>query len=158
VQPKDVPMEEASSENDVTRRDFLSTAAMTVGLAVSLGVAAIYSLKYLVPAKKEVKYVDVLVGNLSGLPDGASLEFVDGLGKKAILINNKGNLSAFSKICTHLGCEVEWEAEKKVFFCPCHHGYFDASGKNIAGPPPRPLDKYKVTVKDGNIYVSVREV
>ena len=158
MQAKNMPMEEDSSGKDMSRRDFLSNAAMTVGLVLSLGTAAIYSLKYLVPAKKKVKYVDVLVGNLSELPDGASLEFVDGLGKKAILINNKGKLSAFSKICTHLGCEVEWEAEKKVFFCPCHHGYFDASGKNIAGPPPRPLDKYKVTVKDGNIYVSVREV
>ncbi len=142
----------------MTRRDFFSTAAMTVGLVLSLGTAAIYGLKYLVPGKKKIKYVDILVGNVGDLPDGASLEFLDGLGKKAILINNKGKISAFSKICTHLGCEVEWQADKKEFFCPCHKGHFNADGKNIAGPPPRPLDRYKVTVKDGNIYVSVREV
>jgi cytochrome b6-f complex iron-sulfur subunit len=151
-------MEENSSDSGVTRRDFLSSAAMTVGLVLSIGTAAIYSLKYLVPAKKKAKYVDILVGNVKGLPNGASLEFLDGMGKKAILINNDGKISAFSKICTHLGCEVEWEPEKKEFFCPCHHGYFNANGKNIAGPPPRPLDKYKVTIKDGNIFVSVREV
>ena len=145
-------------DEKMTRRDFFSTAAMTVGLVLSIGTAAIYSLKYLVPAKRKIKFVDVLVGNIKQLPDGSSLEFIDGLGKKAILINDKGTLSAFSKICTHLGCEVEWQADKKQFFCPCHKGYFDASGKNIAGPPPRPLDAYKVTVKDGNVYVSVREV
>jgi len=142
----------------VTRRDFLSNAAMTVGLVLSLGTAAIYSLKYLVPGKRKLKYVNVLVGSTKDLPEGASLEFLDGLGRKAILINNKGKIEAFSKICTHLGCEVEWQPEKRVFFCPCHKGYYDANGKNIAGPPPRPLSTYKVTVKDGNIYVSVREV
>lgn len=149
---------DAIENNTITRRDFLSNAAMTVGLVLSLGTAAIYGLKYLVPGKRKLKYVDVLVGNTKDLPDGASLEFLDGLGRKAILINNNGKIEAFSKICTHLGCEVEWHADKRIFFCPCHKGYYDANGKNIAGPPPRPLSTYKVKVKNGNIYVYMREV
>ncbi len=150
--------EETIKKTGETRREFLTDAAMTVGLVLSLGTAAIYSLKYLVPAKKKFKYTEILVGNTKDLPNGASLEFLDGLGRKAILINNDGKIEALSKICTHLGCEVEWEPEKKQFFCPCHKGYYDANGKNIAGPPPRPLSKFKVKVKEGgNIFVSIKE-
>ena len=150
--------EEVMKGNGETRREFLTDAAMTVGLVLSLGTAAIYSLKYLVPAKRKFKYTEILVCNTADLPNGASLEFLDGLGRKAILINNEGKIEALSKICTHLGCEVEWEPQKKVFFCPCHNGFYNAEGKNIAGPPPRPLEKFKVKVKDGgNIYVSIKE-
>ena len=75
-----------------------------------------------------------------------------------VILNNNGKVKAFSKICTHLGCEVEWHAQKKEFFCPCHEGFFNADGKNIKGPPPRPLNEFKVTVKDDNVYVALEEV
>ena len=50
------------------------------------------------------------------------------------------NVHAFSATCTHLGCQVHWEADKKRFLCPCHGGVYDAGGRVIEGPPPRPLD------------------
>ncbi|MBW1646032.1 MAG: Rieske (2Fe-2S) protein [Deltaproteobacteria bacterium] len=131
---------------------------MTLGVVASLGTSAYYGIRYLVPAKKEAKFTDVLVGTVSELPVNGAKEFIDNQGKKAILVNNGKEIKAFSKICTHLGCEVEWQAEKKHFFCPCHEGFFDANGKNIAGPPPRPLNEYKVTVKDDNIFVALKEV
>ena len=149
------------SGNDVeqpARRDFLANVAMAAGLVVSLGVAAGYSIRYLVPKKRVPRYMDVLVGNLKGLPPGEAREFMDTRGHKGILINNQGAVKAFSKICTHLGCEVEWKDTEGKFYCPCHEGFFDAEGKNIAGPPPRPLDEYKVTLKDDNIYVAMEEV
>jgi cytochrome b6-f complex iron-sulfur subunit len=148
---------EKTSE-ELSRRDFLANTAMTLGLVGSLGAGAVYSVKYLVPAKKKAKFIDVLMGNLKNLPAGTAREFIDGQGKKALLVNNGQEIKAFSKICTHLGCEVEWHAEKKEFYCPCHEGFFDANGKVLAGPPPRPLDEYKVTVKDDNIFVALKEV
>ena len=143
---------------ELTRRDFLANTAMTIGLVASLGTGIFYGIKYLVPEKKKVKFIEVLVGNVRELPVNSAKEFIDNQGKKAILVNNGQEIKAFSKICTHLGCEVEWQAEKKQFFCPCHEGFFDANGKNIAGPPPRPLNEYKVTVKDDNIFVALKEV
>ena len=150
-------MKEKSGE-ELSRRDFLANTAMTLGLVASLGTGAYYGIRTLVPPVKKVKFTDVLVGNITELPANSSKEFIDNQGKKAILVNNGKEIKAFSKICTHLGCEVEWQGEKKQFFCPCHKGFFDANGKNIAGPPPRPLDEYKVAIKDDNIFVALKEV
>jgi cytochrome b6-f complex iron-sulfur subunit len=140
------------------RRDFLANVAMTGGLVVSLGVAAVYGVSYLVPKKKVASYIDVLVSNMAELLPGTAREFTDLSGRKGILVNNGGNVKAFSKMCTHLGCEVEWKERDKQFYCPCHEGYFNAEGKNISGPPPRPLDEFTVTVKDDNVFVALEEV
>ena len=55
--------------------------------------------------------------------------------------------------CTHAGCAVQWKAGDKKFFCPCHQGYFDELGKNVSGPPPRPLDRLPVEVVNGEMIV-----
>ena len=136
------------------RRDFLSSFAMGVGLVVSFCTSAIYGLKYLLPIKRRKKKIDVLIAKVDELKPGETLNFLDENGRKAILINVDGKIKAFSRICTHLGCEVEWLPDEKIFFCPCHLGKYDENGKNIAGPPPRPLDQFKVTIKDNYIYVT----
>jgi menaquinol-cytochrome c reductase iron-sulfur subunit len=61
--------------------------------------------------------------------------------------------TVFSPTCTHLGCMVQWNGNAHEFLCPCHAGIFDDSGKNIAGPPPRALDRYDVKVENGRLYV-----
>lgn len=64
---------------------------------------------------------------------------------------------ALSATCTHLGCQVRWEAEEKKFRCPCHGGVYDASGKVLEGPPPRPLDGIEARIDgpDGSVLVRV---
>lgn len=62
---------------------------------------------------------------------------------------------AMSNICTHLGCHIRWIAEQNHFFCPCHNGVFDIAGNVIAGPPPRPLNRYDVKVEEGQLLVLV---
>ena len=62
---------------------------------------------------------------------------------------------AMSNICTHLGCHIRWIAEQNNFFCPCHNGVFDISGSVLAGPPPRPLDRYDVKVENDQLFVLV---
>lgn len=54
---------------------------------------------------------------------------------------------AFSATCTHLDCIVEYHADRKRIFCNCHGGEYDLQGKNVAGPPPRPLTAYTVKVE-----------
>jgi len=58
----------------------------------------------------------------------------------------EGEFRAFSATCTHLDCIVEYRPEQKVIWCNCHNGRYDLTGRNIAGPPPRPLEAYKVNV------------
>ncbi len=144
-------------EREVSRRDFLANAAMTVGVVASFGVAGAHAVRFILPPEKKGRPVEVLMATLDELPPGASKEFLYGAGRKGILVNVDGKIKTFSKICTHLGCEVEWIPDKRIFFCPCHEGVFDENGVNVSGPPPRPLDEFEVKVEGNNIFVKVME-
>lgn len=63
---------------------------------------------------------------------------------------------AFSAICTHLGCLVDWKKDQKQMVCPCHGGCFDVEGKVVAGPPPVPLPRYPVSIEAGQILVRLK--
>lgn len=63
------------------------------------------------------------------------------------------SVTAFDPACTHLGCAYHWEAAKNEFICPCHASAFSIEGKVLAGPAPRPLDRYVVTVAAGKISI-----
>jgi cytochrome b6-f complex iron-sulfur subunit len=73
--------------------------------------------------------------------------------KLFILRDEKGFLS-FSAHCTHLGCMVSWNRDHHMFLCPCHGGKFDMEGRNMEGPPPRPLDAFTLRL-DNNGYLVV---
>jgi cytochrome b6-f complex iron-sulfur subunit len=51
---------------------------------------------------------------------------------------------AFSATCTHLDCIVEFRKDKQLMWCNCHNGQYDLTGRNVGGPPPKPLTAYKV--------------
>jgi Rieske Fe-S protein len=63
---------------------------------------------------------------------------------------------AMSATCSHLGCQVHWDAKSKHFRCPCHGGVYDASGKVLGGPPPRPLGVLDARVETANDAVLVK--
>ncbi|MFQ5665335.1 MAG: ubiquinol-cytochrome c reductase iron-sulfur subunit [Candidatus Binatia bacterium] len=63
---------------------------------------------------------------------------------------------AMSAWCTHKGCIVKWEVERRLFACPCHQGMFDGRGNVISGLPLRPLRRFRVGVVGGDLYVSRR--
>jgi Rieske Fe-S protein len=63
---------------------------------------------------------------------------------------------AMSATCSHLGCQVHWDAKSKHFRCPCHGGVYDGSGKVLEGPPPRPLDVLDARVETANDAVLVK--
>ena len=70
-----------------------------------------------------------------------------------VLTDNGRDYVAMSNICTHLGCRVRWITDRNLFFCPCHNGQFDKEGRVIAGPPPRPLDRYEVRVEGDQLFI-----
>jgi Rieske Fe-S protein len=57
------------------------------------------------------------------------------------------DVRAFNALCTHVDCTVKHRPERGDIFCSCHDGVYDLNGKNIAGPPPRPLEAYQVTLR-----------
>ena len=85
---------------------------------------------------------------LNSLPEGERVRVM--MGVTPIEVTRTGDeVTAHSLWCTHLGCEVKWNGERKKYFCPCHEGVYNAKGFPISGPPPRPLDQLQVTVADG---------
>lgn len=148
----------AKGKNEgMTRREFLLNTAVGAGLVASFGTGAVYAYKFVVPKKKPVRLHKVYLCPLQKIPPGGTFEFEDMQGKKAILINLDGKIKAFSQICTHLGCTVEWRPDKKEFYCPCHEGRFDVEGRVLSGPPPRPLDEFEVVVEENLVYVKLKE-
>jgi len=75
----------------------------------------------------------------------------------AILIKDaNGELKAFSAVCTHLGCIVQYRSDISQIWCACHNGHFDLNGRNVEGPPPKPLEQYVVNVRADQIVVNKR--
>ncbi len=73
----------------------------------------------------------------------------------AFVAAGPAGFSVFSPICSHLGCSVGWNEEKKLFQCPCHGGVYDASGKVVSGPPPKPLTRFETKVEDEKLFIRV---
>ena len=75
----------------------------------------------------------------------------------AIVIRTPGGeLRAFAGTCTHLACTVQYRPDLHRIWCACHDGQYDINGRNVAGPPPRPLEAYDVNVKDDDIVITRR--
>jgi menaquinol-cytochrome c reductase iron-sulfur subunit len=71
---------------------------------------------------------------------------------------NADTFIAFSINCTHLGCPVRWLAEANLFMCPCHGGVYYQDGAVAAGPPPLPLPRYLVRVKNGDVQIRTSSI
>jgi Rieske Fe-S protein len=69
-------------------------------------------------------------------------------GKPCLVIRTPdGDVRAFNAVCTHVDCTVEFRADKGEIICNCHNGVYDLNGKNVSGPPPRPLELYRVALR-----------
>jgi cytochrome b6-f complex iron-sulfur subunit len=71
-----------------------------------------------------------------------------------LIMNNDGTYRALSATCTHLGCTVQYRSDLREIWCACHNGTYDLNGRNISGPPPRPLDVFDVHLRGEEIVVS----
>jgi cytochrome b6-f complex iron-sulfur subunit len=73
-----------------------------------------------------------------------------------IVLTPAGELKALSAICTHLDCTVQYRSDLGLIWCACHNGRYDLEGRNISGPPPRPLERYAVHLDEisGEIFIS----
>ena len=100
---------------------------------------------------------DYFVCNASELKVGTQKTFyVDGDHRNPYMLIRlaEDDWRVYEQKCTHLSCSVIYDHEHGMIECPCHHGFFDAkNGKVLQGPPPRPLPRLNVVVKDGKIFV-----
>jgi Rieske Fe-S protein len=108
------------------------------------------------PELAEAVPSSVKVGNTAELPIDSGIIFKFGR-KPGILVHTPdGQIKAFDGLCTHLDCIVQYSQERQQIWCACHNGRYDLNGINVGGPPPRPLDAFKVDIDEqGDIYVSL---
>ena len=134
-----------------SRRIFL--AACLGAIAAAGGGATLYPVyRYLAPRKEDEGLAKVSFPETE-VPAGGA-KFFNFRGETGVVIRKRnGELAAFSAVCTHLGCVVQWENEKQDFLCPCHAGRYTADGTVLSGPPPRPLAKLALTVANGAITI-----
>jgi Rieske Fe-S protein len=146
-----------AGKGECTRASFLKSVVPCVGGAWAL-MAAYPIYCYLKPNggdEPQSKVASVTVGDIKDIPPGSGKNFQFGSAPALLTRTKDGQLHAFSAVCTHLGCTVQFRPEKDNIWCACHGGCYDPStGKNIAGPPPKPLTALKVEVIDSKVIVS----
>jgi Rieske Fe-S protein len=75
--------------------------------------------------------------------------------KPAILIRTANDeYKAMSAVCSHLSCTVQFREDLHQVWCACHNGLYDVEGRNVSGPPPRPLEVFDVHIQGEDIIAA----
>jgi cytochrome b6-f complex iron-sulfur subunit len=143
------------TETKTSRRSILNIL-MTLVLLVGLGGVIRTVLLFLWPSK-EITGGGVAGGAtsipLKEIPVGGS-KTVRYQGKPFVVVRMAAGIFAVSAVCTHLGCIVYWDKDKKILACPCHAAFFSLHGAVISGPPPSPLPVAQVKIVGEQIILS----
>ncbi len=125
------------------------------GLLASL-ISFVYPvLRYLVPpAVVDLGGDEVVAAKVGELKPNSSKIFRFGNRPGLLLLSTEGDYRALSATCTHLSCTVQYRADLHQVWCACHNGLYDLSGRNVSGPPPRPLEAFQVHVRGDEVVVS----
>lgn len=106
------------------------------------------------PEMPEASVNEVIAGKVGDLKPNSG-KIVRFGSRPALLVKvNDTEFKAYSAICTHLNCTVQFHEERHQIWCACHNGFYDLSGKVISGPPPRPLEEFAVRVRGEEIVIS----
>lgn len=147
-------MEKTEVPNKQTdRRSFLKILAVTGVTAFSASVLYPVFSFLRPPKQREVEVSTVSAGKIEDLKkeDFKIIRFGN---EPVIVIPSDDKFLAFSARCTHLDCTVQYKKDQNVIWCACHNGKYDLTGRNISGPPPRPLTKFKTIIKGDEIMIT----
>ncbi len=147
-----------AGQETMSRQAFVRLALGGIGICY---VAAIgypvyrYLASPLERAEAATAITEVTLKDAQRLAPGSALMFKFG-SQPAMLIHHQDDTwVALGAVCTHLGCTVQYEADKNRIHCACHGGVYDPrTGANVSGPPPRPLRRFGVKVTEAGVVVS----
>ena len=136
------------------RRYFVNTL-LSSGMVATAASIFYPIFKFVIPPETaESTVMSVSVGRPDDVQPNSGTIFKFG-GEPGLLVRTaEGDLRAFSARCTHLNCTVQYDPAAKEIICACHGGQFDLNGKNVAGPPPKPLTTYSVNIRGDEVVVS----
>ena len=138
----------------INRRKFLNTLLSIGGIS---GLISIFYpvISYLIPPKTaEPKVNSVRAGQDSDFPSNSAKIIKFGRLPVILVKTADNSYKALAATCTHLGCIVQYKQDTKQIWCACHNGIYDLNGRNVSGPPPKPLEQYGVKVIKGAIVIT----
>jgi len=137
-----------------SRRKFLDYLLGSSAVA-TLGAIFYPIFKFMVPPEVvEAQQNSVVAAKNAEVANNTGKIFKFGSKPGIVIRTETGEVKAFSASCTHLDCIVQYDPAKKSIICACHNGVYDLTGKNVSGPPPRPLEEFTVNVKGDDITVT----
>jgi menaquinol-cytochrome c reductase iron-sulfur subunit len=161
-------MNEKQDNGEVTRRNFLKYVVLGGAGLVAAAVAVPAAADFLSPTWRKTATPTIPIARADSIPIGiptfvrfeqrvpdAWITSTQSAGLWVVTKDSK-NFTIFDPHCTHLNCPYYWDDKQSVFACPCHGGKFDIDGKVLAGPPPRPLDRWEHILSQGEIEVTGR--
>ena len=142
-----------SHAEESTRRRFME---IVLGSGVLASLASFFYpvVRYLIPpAVSDLGADEVVAAKLGELKPNTGKIFRFGSRPGLLLLNAQGEYKALSATCTHLSCTVQYRGDLQQVWCACHNGIYGQDGKNISGPPPRPLESFQVMVRGDEVIV-----
>ena len=113
------------------------------------------ALRFMIPPPAAESAVNqVSAGKAGDLKPNSARVFKFGSRPALLVRTANGEWRAFSAVCTHLSCIVQYNEQSRQIWCACHNGLFDLNGKVAGGPPPRPLEQYTVHVQGEEVIVT----
>ena len=139
-----------------TRRSFLARLWVVL-CALAAGEYLVLAAGFMRPRRRPAKDAAgvVVAGPLDRFAPGTVTAFP--AGKFYLSRLDDGRFVALSRVCTHLGCTVPWDSERRCFVCPCHASVYDIEGNVISPPAPRPLDTHPVRIENGIVKVDLSQ-
>ncbi len=146
----------AKNQAPAPRRRFIEF--LLGGGLVASAISFLYPvLRYLIPpATADLGSDTVVAGRVGELKRNSGKIFRFGNRPALLILTADEEYRALSATCTHLNCTVQYRGDLRQVWCACHNGFYDLNGRNVAGPPPRPLESYDVHVRGGELIVSRR--
>ncbi|HEX2731158.1 MAG TPA: Rieske 2Fe-2S domain-containing protein [Polyangiaceae bacterium] len=140
----------SSEEQDVCRRQFVK-AGCACAAAVGAGLIGV---ERLLNSPESAEPVQVALASEIAVGDYRLFRYPTENDPCILVRLADDQFVAYSQSCTHLSCPVHYEPERRQLYCPCHEGYFSVEdGSVLGGPPPRPLPRYPVELRDGAVWV-----
>jgi menaquinol-cytochrome c reductase iron-sulfur subunit len=141
----------------ITRRSFFKIISGVFAgfIAFSLSFPMIETLIGTISKKKSESYSKVTSLDSPSFVLTEEDAFIKSIKAQEVWVIKKSdsNVTVFSPICPHLGCRYQWDSDRKLFICPCHHSVFNIDGDVVSGPSPRPLDSLPQRIENNYLYV-----